>query len=140
MWMLRTCVKVEVVDDFASKTILREHTLDSHPYKLGRSLLEDLLRCGESLSTRVSGVADLPSVSHLLASEPYFVRIDYDDVVTAVEVRSEGRFVLAAEDKSNSGSKTAEHQVGSINHKPLFLDIASFERYSFVTLCVHLDC
>ena len=137
MRMLAALIKIEVVDELCTKTVLRKHAFDSHPEKFGRFLVKNLLRCGESLSARITCMTDIHPVGHLLSSKPYLVSIENDDVVTAIHVRSEARLVLSTENERDSGSKTAEHQVGSINHDPLFLDIASLERYSLVTLCVH---
>ena len=89
MRVLRTSVEVEVVDDLAAETILRKHTLDSHPQKLCRPLPEDFGRCSEALAAGVAGVADIHSVGHLLASESHLVSVDDDDVVTTVKVRGE---------------------------------------------------
>ena len=134
MRMLAALVKIQVVQELCTKTVLRKHAFDSHPEKLSRFLLKHFLRGGEPLSSGITGVTDIHPVSHLSSGEPYLVGIDHDDIVTAVHVRSEARLVLPAENERDPGSKTAEHQVGSINHDPLFLDIASLERYSLVTL------
>ena len=76
-------------------------------------------------------------VGKLVPSKPDLVGVDNDDIIAAVHVRSIAWLVLSAKHKSYSGSKTSEHQIGSIDENPLFLDIASLERYCLVTLCVH---
>ena len=83
-------------------------------------------------------MANVHLVGHLLTSESYLVRVDYDDVVTTIHMRSERRLVLTTKNESKSGSKTAYHLVGSIDHNPLLLDITCLEGYRFVALCVHL--
>ena len=102
MWVLRTCVDVKIVDNLVSEAGFREHSLDSHPDEFGRALLKDLLRCGEALSARITGVAGVNAVGHLVTLESHLLGVDDDDVVTTVNVRSEARLVLATEDESNS--------------------------------------
>ena len=135
--MLAPLIKVEIVDELRTKTVLGKHAFYGHPYDFSRLFPEHFLRCREALPAGITRMADILLVSHFVSSEPYLVRIDDDDIVSAVHVRSIARFVLTAKNESYSGSKTAEHQVGGIDNDPLFLDIASFERYCFVTLCVH---
>ena len=135
--MLTALIKVQVVDKLCTKAVFRQHTFDCHPYKLCRFLLENLFRCGETLSSRIACMTDVHLVGHLISGKPDLVGVDNDHIVPAVKVRGVARFVLTTEDKGYTGSKTSEHQVGGINENPLFLDIASLERYCFVTLCVH---
>jgi len=99
--MLWTCIDMQIVDDLVTKACLREHTLHCSPYEFSRSLREDLLRSRETLSARITGVANVNTISHLAALEDNLLGVDDDDVVTAVNVRGEPRFVLAAKDKSD---------------------------------------
>ena len=119
--MLRTCIYEQVVDELVTKTGFRKHTFNGLPDQLCRSLLKNLLRRGKTLSTRISGVTSVNLVGHLLAFESHLFSIDNDDIVTAINVRGEPWFVLATEDKSNAGCKTAKCQIGSINDDPLLL-------------------
>ena len=119
--MLRTCIYEQVAENLVTKTGLRKHSFHSSPDEFSRSCLKNLLRRGETLSARISGVTRINPVGHLLSTEGHFLGVDHDDVVTAVHVRREPWLVLAAEDKSNSGRKTAESQIGSINDDPLLL-------------------
>ena len=121
MRMLRTCIDKQVVDELVTKTCLRKHAFNSFPNQLSRSVLKDVLWRGKTLSTRESGVTGVNLVSHLVAFESHLLAVDYDNIVTAVNVRCEAWFVLASEDESNAGSKTAKCQIGSINDDPLFL-------------------
>ena len=102
MRMLWTCIDMQIVDDLVTKACLREHTLHCSPYEFSRSLCEDLLRGRETLSAWITSVTNVNTISHLAAFEDNLLCVDDDDVVTAVNMRSESRFVLAAKDKSNS--------------------------------------
>ena len=119
--MLRTCIDVQVVDELVTETGLGKHAFHCSPDQLGRTLLQDLCRCSETLSTRISGVANIYTVGHLLSLESHLLGVDHDDIVTAVHVRSEARLGLATEDKRNPGSQTSECEISSINDDPLFL-------------------
>ena len=121
MRMLRSCVNVQIAEDLVTKAGLREHSFDGPPYEFGRSLCKDLLRSRETLSTRITGVTDINTIVHLVSLEHDLLGVDHDDVVTAVHVRGVARLVLATEDKSDPGSKTAECQICSIDDEPLFL-------------------
>ena len=101
--MLRSCVNVKVSELLVTETCLREHTLDCSPDEFCRSLGEDFARCGETLSSWISSVACVHTVGHLLALESNFLGVDYDNIVTAIHVRSESWLVLTAEDKGNPG-------------------------------------
>ena len=102
MRVLRTCVNEQVVDELVTKTGLGEHTLYCSPDQLSRSFAKDLGRCREALSTRITGVANIDTFGHLIALESYLLSVYYDNIVTAVNVRSIAGFVLATEDKSNA--------------------------------------
>ncbi len=100
--MLRACIDVQIAYDLVTKTCLREHTLYRSPNEFSRPSLQDLLRSRETLSARITGVAHINTISHLAAFEDHLLCVDDDDVVTAVNVWGESRFVLAAKDKSDS--------------------------------------
>jgi len=123
---------MEVSEDLVAKTGLREHTLDCSPDQFSGPLCEDLLGRGEALSTRISGVAGIHAVGHLVSLEGDFLGVDDDDVVTAVDVGSEAGLVLATEDKSDAGSKAAKRKICSINDDPLFVHSRFVQRYCLV--------
>ena len=137
MRMLGTCVNVKVAEEVVTKTGLGEHTLDCSPDKLCGPLCENLLGSREPLSTRISGVASVHAVGHLLATEGDLLSVDDDDVVTTVNMRGETGLCLAAEDKNNAGSETTKSEIRCVNDNPLLVYSRFVERYSFVALCVH---
>lgn len=137
MRMLRALIKIKVVDELRTKTVLREHSLYCHSDQLCRLLCQNLFRSAETLSSRIACVTDIDPVGHLFPCEFHLVCIEDDDIVTAVNVRSEIRLVLPAKNKSHSGSKTAERKVSCVNDNPLLLDSRRCGGYCLVTLCVH---
>ena len=88
--MLAALIEVQVFDELLTKTGLRKHAPYGHPHKFGRLLCQNLLRSRESLSARITGVTYIDPVGHLLAGELHLVRIEDDDVVATILVRSEG--------------------------------------------------
>jgi hypothetical protein len=87
-------------------------------------LVEHLLG-GDVLETAdVAGVPAVPLVLELAAGEVDLRRVQHDHVVTHVEVRSEGRLVLASEDRRHLGSQASQHQSLGVDDVPLALDLA----------------
>lgn len=135
--MLWACINIQVVEELVTKAVLREHTLYCSLDQCCWSLCEDITWCGESLSTWISCVTDINSVCHLLALEGDLLGVNYDNVVTAVYVRSVTRLCLTAKDKSNSGSKTTEWNVCRIDNDPAFFYSCLIEADCLVAKCVH---
>ena len=137
MRVLRTCIDEQVVDELVTKTGLREHTLYCSPDQFSRSFAKDLGRCCEALSTRITGVANINTVGHLVALESYLLSVYYDNIVTAVNVRRVASLVLATEDKSNASGEATERKISCINDDPLFVYSCLVKGDCLVTLCVH---
>src|SRR4029079_12741550 len=53
--------------------------------------------------------------------------VDDDDVVAAVDVRGEGRLVLAAQAHGDDRGEPAEHQPVGVDQHPLLLHVGSLE-------------
>ena len=135
--MLGTCIDEQVTQELVTKTRLREHTLYRSPNQFGGVLGEDFLRRREALSARITGVAGVNAVRHLLAFEGDLLTVDDDDVVTAVHVRREARLRLATEDKRDAGSETTKREIRRINDDPTLLDSSLVQGNRLVALCVH---
>ena len=80
------------------------------------------------LPTHVARMTEVGFLVSLLARQLHLRRVDEHHVVTGVEVRSEDRLVLAAQDASNLGGEAAERLVGRVYHPPLVLDLTDFWR------------
>ena len=135
--MLGTRVNMQVVENLFTKTGLGEHSFDGPPHEFSGSLRENLLRSRETLATRITGVASVNTAFHLVTLEGHLLGVDDDDVVTAIDMGGEPGLVLAAEDKSNPGSKTAKRKIRGIDDNPLLVHSRLVERYCFVAKCVH---
>ena len=101
MRVLGTCVNVQIANELFTKTGLGEHSSYGPPHQFSGPLCEDLLGSRETLATRITGVANVDAIVHLVSLEGYLLGVDDDDVVTAIYVGGEPGLVLAAEDKSN---------------------------------------
>ena len=137
MRVLGACIYEQVAKQIISEARLGEHTLHSSPDEFSGSLLEDLLGCRETLSSGVSGIARIDTVSHLPAAEGDLLGVDYDDIVTAVDVRGEPGLVLATKNKGHAGRETTKSEISSVNDDPLLVNGRLVQRYRFVALCVH---
>ena len=96
--MFCTLIDVEVVQQAASERTLWQHTLHSVTEELLHTTiaLAQLGRCLETLTTRITGVAGIDLVGLFLTSEYHLIGIDKDNIVTAINVRSESWLVLSA--------------------------------------------
>ena len=137
MRVLGACIDMQIADELVTKTGLGEHSFDGPPHQFGGSLRKDLLGSRETLATRITGVANVNTIVHLVTLEGNLLSVDDDDVVTAIHVRGVARFGLAAKDKSNPGCKTAKRKIRGIDDDPLFLYSSLVKGDCFVAKCVH---
>ena len=96
--MLSSLINKEVVQQAASERTLWQHTLHGMTEHLLYTtiLLAKLSGCIETLTTRITCVTGIDLVSLFLTSEYYLIGIDKDNIVTAINVRSESWLVLSA--------------------------------------------
>ncbi len=78
--------------------------------------------------TGIAGVAIIDFVGELLAREPHLIRIDDDDIVTAINVRGVAWLVLAAQNVGDDRSHTAHDQTIGIDQMPLLFDFSGLHR------------
>jgi hypothetical protein len=62
-------------------------------------------------AARIAGVPVILLVGVLLAGQDRLVGIDDDDIVAIVDVRGEGRLVLAAQAVGDNGGETADDEI-----------------------------
>ncbi len=137
--MLVVCsrIYVEITVDFGTEAVLGKHPSHSLPDNGFRFAYEEFLGSGETLASRIAGMAYIHLVRKLLSGETDFFCIDNNDIISTVHVRSERSLVLAAQHHCYSGSQTTDNLIGRINHYPLFLNHTRGSRHCFVALCVH---
>lgn len=65
-------------------------------------------------------MARVDLVGHLVARELHLVRVDDDDIITAIDVGRVAGLVLASEDLRDLRCKTSQYLVRRVDHHPLF--------------------
>ena len=102
MGMLCTLINVEVVEQATAEGAFGQHTLHGVAQHLVDTVLAltQLCRRVETLTARIARVAGVDLVSLFLTSEYHLIGVDKDNVVAAVDVRSESWLVLSADELS----------------------------------------
>ena len=107
----------------------RDHALHGlFQYALRETTLEHLARGYPLDAAGVTGVLVIDLVRQLLAGELDLVRVDDDDIVTAIDVRGERRLVLAAQNVRDHHRGTADDQIGRVDDMPLLLHLVRLRR------------
>src|SRR5690606_32175063 len=120
MRVLGTGVDAQVLHLATAERAARDHALDGLlDDALRKAALEDLASGALLDAARVTGVPVVLLVGVLTAGQDDLVGVDDDDVVTVVDVRREGSFVLAAETVGDDGCQTAEDNTLSVDQHPL---------------------
>ena len=129
MRMLCTCIYVQILDNLVAKTILGKHTLN-HLAKEELGTLSHEVGSGLfALSAGVTGMTQINASGQFVAGKNHFVSIDNDNIVATILIRSERRFVLAAQKLGNFGAQATQHLTLSIYNNPLFLFAGSLFRH-----------
>ena len=116
--MLGTGINLQVHEQSVTQTGLGQHALDGFLDEESRFLGQIVGRRSVALSARISGVTRVDLVGHLVARELHLLRVDDDDIVTAVHVGRVAGLVLAAEDLGDLRSKTSQYLVRSVDDNP----------------------
>src|SRR6202012_1409562 len=77
-------------------------------------------------TARVARVAIVPLVTSLVARDLQLARVDNDDEITGVDVRSEFRLVLAAKTVCHFAGDTPENLIRRVNHVPFTRNLMGF--------------
>ena len=105
------------------------HCFDDHTLRM--LAVQDLI-CGPTFDA--AGIARVPVIDFvvpLVAAEGDLLRIDDDDVVTAVDVRRVHGLMFAAEAEGNLAREAAENQAFGINHVPFSFHVCGLCRIGF---------
>lgn len=116
--MIRRRIHLEFQRHFAPEHSLREHALDGFFERkcgLAGHQVSIALALEAAWNARMA-VVELRV--ELAAGELHFARIDDDDEIAGINVRSKGGLVLAAKNFGDFASNTAEGLVGRVHNKP----------------------
>lgn len=120
MRMLRTGIDLQILEDSFAQTGLGKHTFNRFFDHERRFLRQIVGGRSETLASRETGVARVDLVGHLVARELHLVRVDDDDIITAIDVGRVAGLVLASEDLRDLRCKTSQYLVRRVDHHPLF--------------------
>ena len=116
-----------------AKRILREHAIDRLMDQLPRVLLELVLEGNRGDTARVAREAVIHLVSALVAGHVDTVRVDNDDEIASIDMRSIVDLVLADQYRSNLGRETTKYL-------PLCIKEVIFPIDHVLLLCHREDC
>src|SRR5687767_2754018 len=85
--MLIASINVELLTDATTETILRQHAKHRVLEDALRSCFEHLLKRSDAATARIAGVSAVLFLLSALRSHSYFLRVDHDDEIAAVDVR-----------------------------------------------------
>lgn len=96
-------VDIEIAEKLSAETVLGEHTLNDTTDEFVCSIGLCQNRSGSvlTLTTGIACVGEINAVGHLLTRKDKLVRVDDNNVVTAVYVRSKVGLVLTTEELSD---------------------------------------
>ena len=131
--MLRTCIDLQILEDRIAQTGLRKHAAHGLLHHERGLLLQVISGRSETLPARITRVSYIDLVGQFVARELHLLRIDHDDIITAIGVGSVAGLVLAAKDLGHLRSKTSQHLVRCVYHHPFLGDGSRIRRDGFVT-------
>jgi hypothetical protein len=79
----------------------------------------------------MAGVPVIHLVGELLAGESDLLGVDDDDVVSVIDMRSESRLVLAAQDVGDDGGEPTDDETLGVDEHPLLHHIRRLLRKGF---------
>ncbi len=124
MRVLGTRVDLELAELGATEGGLGKHAAHGPLHSTLGVLLEQVAVGDGTQTTRVPGVVVGHLLLALVAAQGDLAGVDDDDEVTAVDVRSEGRLVLAAQQGGHVAGQAAQDDVGRVDDVPVALDVA----------------
>ena len=107
MFVLRTSIDMQTSESLAAKSVVGEHALDSLLDDELGLLSHQLLVLDLFEVTDVTGVMVVHFLIEFFTGQNDFIRIDDDDEIAGVNMRSEDRFVFAAEKSCGFSSKSS---------------------------------
>ncbi len=96
VWVLAAFVYKQTLENLSPQFVLRQHAAYCRFDDTSRRFLNLLARSREPLSAGVTGVSDVLLLIHFFAGQNQVIRIDHNNIVSAVYVRCEAGFVFTA--------------------------------------------
>src|SRR3984957_16156494 len=119
----RTRIDLQLAQRLTAEGVLGEHPLD-RLLDSSRGGVGHYVRVADrAKAARVAGVPVGALVLQLGAGERHLVRVDDDDEVTGINVRSENGLVLAPQQHRRMAGQAAEHDVSGVDDMPLTGDV-----------------
>lgn len=130
--MSTASVNFEVAEELGTQTVLGEHALNGVLNELAGLLGQELASGLVMTATGVTGVRVDYFTLLFVASQDNLLGVDNNNVVTAVNMRSEIGLVFAPEQLSNFRSQAAEDDVLSVDEQPLLVNGGLVGRHGLV--------
>src|ERR1017187_8506255 len=121
-------VNEELAHDLAAEAVLGNHALHRVEDQLDGVLVEQRLPGRRAQSARIARVVVRELLRGLVGRQHHFVGVHDDDVVPAVDVRSEVDAVLATKQRSGDRGDPTEDEALGVNYQPLAGDLTDFWR------------
>ncbi|SKV92714.1 Uncharacterised protein [Mycobacteroides abscessus subsp. abscessus] len=118
MRVLCTGVHLQLALDLTAELVLGQHAHDRLLHRAGGELLQLLTDAALAQTARETRVTVSELVGELVAAEGDLLCIDDDDEIATIDVRCEGRLVLAAQQICCLNGKTAEHHIRGVDDVP----------------------
>ena len=131
MGMFVAFVNFELGHENPAEAILGDHAANGVGNELFRGLGAYVGHSAEPLATLPAGIAHELLVGLFFASNGHLFGINDNDKVAGIEMRSEDRLVLSAENICDLDGQTAQDSAIGINHMPLALLQIDFRQVSF---------
>ena len=124
--MFGACVDLELRHLLTTERALGHHATNRATNRIGGLAVEHV---GIRLAGDTARITRVPVdllLRSLVAAHDDLVGVDDHDVVAGVDMRREGRLVLAAQQTGDLGAEAAEDDAIGVDHVPLTLDLTCF--------------
>ena len=124
--MIWSGVHLQLAQLSPAETIVRQHSANGAPDGVGWAAGQQVTVLLAVQTAGVTRMAVHELLRRLVAGQHDLFGVHDHDVVAAVDVRGEGRLVLAAQNSGHLGGHPAEHHAFGINDEPSALDLRCF--------------
>lgn len=140
MGVLSASIYMQASEEFTSQSVLREHTAYRMFDEAFRMLLTNDGGRMLTLSSRITRVRKDNAIGPFLSGHSHFLRVDHDDVVTAVSVRLVACLMLAADDAGHLACHTTQYLGIGINHHPALFSSCFRGLGRLIAIVIHFGC